>query len=812
MINLQTVFSPAAMKDAWLKVKAKKKSGGIDNVTISDFETSLERNLEMLFSEIVTGKYIPEPYRLFFIEKQNKPAKEYRPLALMTVKDKIAQNCVYNYFEKEFEKKFIDTSYAYRPMKGHPKAIGRVSDFLNRKNGFVANLDIDNFFDTIDRKVLFAASREWFGDETILKLLEMWVLTGFVHYGKYIKSDRGIAQGGVLSPVLSNIYLHPLDAHLKERKISNVRYADNIVVFGRSEEETRGFRETVVEFLDKELNLKLNTVVKDVVPVSEGFSFCGIHFKDGKRTISPEKFDSIMKKHTMTIQQFQLKEALFKLRESVEGLHRYYVPYDTEDQISLIIQNLIKQIAAKIYRLKQNKETKDAAEIYPFLKKYSEIMKGDTGNRIFIRDLQSAVSFLELEGGEIFDQPPLPKKGEKKEVSQKPATGDENSRDEKKVVPDEVKESEKGEPAALPGKDATAKEAERLVERKRKVYYNKFVESLDLLISGNYAHVGKSGGKITVKREGKILKEVFANKLSSLIISAHGTTISADAVRLCIENKVMVHYFDDLGKPYAMIFAIASGANSISTAQAFASKGEKGKVLVKQLVHGKIANQMALLKFSTKNKRLNPEQKQLVDRSLREMEDLAEKVKNSSTKEDAGKFRSKIFGYEGSAAVSYWNVLKVLIPEEYDFKSREHQNAVNIVNQMLNYGYGILYSKILAASVLSGLNPNIPFLHSETKGKPSLTFDLIEPFRPVVVDRTILSIISRSGFLKTTGSKLSEDVRHQVSLKVIQRLYSELVYKGTKMTLNDVIIQNSKQIAGYLTDTVDSFKPYLMKW
>ena len=812
MIDLQLVFSAAAMKDAWLKVKAKKKSGGIDNVTISDFESALEKNLEGIFSEIVTGKYVPEPYRLFFIEKQNKPIKEYRPLALMTVKDKIAQNCVYSYFEKEFEKKFIDTSYAYRPMKGHPKAIGRVNDFLNRKFGFAANLDIDNFFDTIDRKILFASCRDWFQDEQILKLLEMWVITGFVHYGKYIRSDRGIAQGGVLSPLLSNIYLHPLDALLKEKKISNVRYADNIVVFGRSEEETRKSREVVEGFLGDKLKLKLNATAKDVVPVSEGFSFCGIQFLEGKKTISPEKFNSILKKHTLTIQQFQLKESLFKLRESVEGLHRYYSPYDTSEQINVIIQNLAKQIAAKIYRLKQNKEEKDASEIYPFLKKYPEIIKGDTGNRIFIRDLRSAVDFLELEGGDIFEKPPLQQKAKKLEPVQKLQNGSEKQDGEQQLVSETATLPAESEVKPVVKVDETAKEAERLFERKRKVYYNKFVESLDMLISGNYAHVGKSGGKIVVRREGKILKEVFANKLSSLILSAHGATISADAVKLCIENKVMVHYFDDLGKPYAMVFAIASGANSISTSQAFASKGEKGKNLVKALVFGKISNQMALLKFTTKNRKLTPEQKEMFEKSINEMVELAEKVKNSATKDDADNFRGKIFGYEGSAAVSYWNVLKILIPEEYNFKAREHQNAQNIVNQMLNYGYGILYSKILAASVLAGLNPNIPFLHSETKGKPALTFDLIEPFRPVVVDRTILSIISRSGQLTSQGGKLSDKVRGLVSQKVIQRLYSELVYRGTKMTLNDIIVQNSKQIAAYLTDASDSFKPYLMKW
>lgn len=800
MSNAQLVFSVAAQKDAWLKVKSKGRSGGIDNMTVEDFERDLEKNLEMLFSEIVSGRYVPEPYRLFFIEKTGKEIKEYRPLALMTVRDKIAQNCVSLHFAPQFEKKFTDTSYAYRANKGHPKAIARVNDCVLKKYGFVANLDIDNFFDSIDRKILFSLCREWFKDEMILKLLEMWVLTGFVHHGKYIRSEKGIAQGGVLSPMLSNIYLHNFDMMLKELNILNVRYADNIIVFGRSEEDTLKSRNLVVKFLDENLKLKLNTVERDVVPVSEGFAFCGIQFKDGKKTISQGKFNSIIKKHTLTIQQSNLKDALYKLRDSIEGLNRYYTPYDTVEQLSAIRTNFLNCIAKKISELIKNNSLKNENDAIYLFKKYPEITKGDTGNRIFINNLKTALEFIKIESN-IPSSLPV-SSASKVLKQQKPEIKTDSSIPEPAKVSTEIATQS----------EQTEKEAKRLVEQKRKVYYNRFVESLDMMISGNYAHIGKSGGKITVKKEGKVVKEVFANKLSSLIINAHGTTISADAVRLCIENKVLVNYFDDLGKPYAIVFAVASGANSVSTAQAFASKGEKGKSLVKQLVWAKITNQAALIKFVTKNKKLDSDQKLIVDKSLEEMQELASKVKSMKISETVDIFRSRIFGYEGSAAVSYWNVIKLVIPDHYEFKIREHQNAQNMINQMFNYGYGILYSKILAAAVLAGLNPNIPFLHSETKGKPALTFDLIEPFRPVIVDRTILSIISRSGKLTSSGNKLSDDVRHLVSTKVMQRLYSELDYKGAKVTLNEIIIQNSKEIAAFLSGNSESFRPYTMKW
>lgn len=778
MVNLQAVFSQAALKEAWFKVRAKGRSGGIDNVTVSEFENDLDKNLEALRSDVVSGSYVPEPYRLFFIEKSNKPQKEYRPLALMTIRDKIAQHCVSLFFAPQFERKFIDTSYAYREGKGHPKAIARVSDFVNRRYLFISNLDIDNFFDTIERKTLFDACSGWFNDEGILKLLEMWVLTGFVHKGKYIDSERGIAQGGVLSPLLSNIYLHPLDEALKQEGIANVRYADNIIIFGKTEDETSRYRLTVQKFIKENLSLSLNDTPREVVPVSEGFDFCGLHFHEGKRTIAPAKFDSITKKISFTIQQMELKDALNKLRDSIEGFNRYYTPYDTAEQLELIHNIIMKHLASKIKWMIDAGRIKKEEEAFALLRKYPEIIKGDAGNKTFIRNLGAALDFLRLES-----------------------------------EPTAVKPAEKKDPTATSAiTENTEKEARRLVEKKRKVYYNKFVESLDMMVSGNFAHIGKAGPKIVVRREGKVIGEAYANKLSSLIINSHGTTISADAVKLCIDNKVLVNYFDDLGKPFAVVFAVASGANSVSTAQAWAARNEKGRMIVRDLVWGKITNQIALIRYITKNKKLSADQQVLVTNAISEMEELASKVATLQPKMETEHFRGSLFGFEGSAAVSYWSVLKGVIPPSYGFTAREHQNAVNIVNQMLNYGYGILYSKVLAAAVLSGLNPNIPFLHAEIKGKPALTYDLIEPYRPVVVDRTILSILSRNANLASTGGKLSDALRHLVAKKVMERLYSEVNYKGKKTTVNDILIANSKQIAAVITGTEKSFKPYVMKW
>lgn len=391
MENLHALFSDAALQEAWQKVRSKGKSGGIDNISITEFESDLAKNLKSLRAEVIAGNYVPEPYKLFFIEKENKPKKELRPLALMTIRDKITQHVIALHYSPLFEKKFIDTSYAYRSGKGHPKAIARVADFLNRKFTFVANLDIDNFFDTINRKTLFNACSEWFSQPEILKLLEMWVLTGFVHHGKYIKSETGIAQGGVLSPLLSNIYLHPLDQILFDNAISNVRYADNIILFGKSKQEVLARKKFVADFISSQLSLRLNDSAGDAVSVSDGFDFCGINFAEGKRSIAQAKLLQIKTKIKTNIQKHDIKTALELLKETFDGLNRYYSPYDTEEQLAEIRQTFTNSLAAKIINLLNQKVIKNEQEVHALLKNFPQIIFGDSGNKLFIKSISGTI-------------------------------------------------------------------------------------------------------------------------------------------------------------------------------------------------------------------------------------------------------------------------------------------------------------------------------------------------------------------------------------------------------------------------------------
>ena len=250
-----TVFSVERLTIAWNKVKAKNLiSKGIDGVSITEYEQKIRSNLLELREQLINNSYITEPYKRIFIQKEKS---KFRPIALVSVKDKIVQSAVYNHYSEIFNKIFIDSSYAYRSGKGHTKAINRIKDYLNRKYTHVAIFDIDNFFDTIDRKKLFDKCATYFKDENTKNLIKMWVYTGVVYNQKFVELSKGISQGSVISPLLSNLYLHDFDLALKNKSIMNIRYADNIIIFAKSKAQATESFKYATNYLSEFLGLEI---------------------------------------------------------------------------------------------------------------------------------------------------------------------------------------------------------------------------------------------------------------------------------------------------------------------------------------------------------------------------------------------------------------------------------------------------------------------------------------------------------------------------------------------------------------------------
>jgi len=243
--------------DAWQRVKAKGSAGGIDNISISIFDGDAAAHLELLRAQLMNDKYVPEPYKFFKIPKDEH---EFRQLGLPCVKDKIVQSAARNIIEPLFEQQFVNFSYGYRPGKGPVKAIRRVQNRVQaEKYEWITIADIDNFFDTVQPEILFGLIEETIQCPLLMKLFRLWVQIGSVNFRfKYQAYREGIPQGSVISPLFSNIYLHPFDKYLLQKGYAPVRYADDFVIFSKTEQQAQQAYRDSRQFLGDVLKLNLN--------------------------------------------------------------------------------------------------------------------------------------------------------------------------------------------------------------------------------------------------------------------------------------------------------------------------------------------------------------------------------------------------------------------------------------------------------------------------------------------------------------------------------------------------------------------------
>lgn len=283
---------------AYKRVAAKNAAGGVDGISIETFGKQLTRNIVQLCEQVRTGKYIPHPVQATHIPKFNEK-NEWRELGLPAVADKIVQMALLQVVEPIAEKIFLDTSYGYRPGKGHYKAIRRVEHNLtNQHMTWSVRRDVDNFFDTLDHNKLLSAFSDLVRGETVLiELVALWLKMGLVEKsGRWRNVESGVRQGHIISPLLANLYLHPLDSFVSGFNIAWVRYADDYLIQCNSREEAERFDSETILFLRKELSLDVNNEEHPINDIENGFTFLGVSFKGEKRSIAPEKMGKIQRK------------------------------------------------------------------------------------------------------------------------------------------------------------------------------------------------------------------------------------------------------------------------------------------------------------------------------------------------------------------------------------------------------------------------------------------------------------------------------------------------------------------------------------
>lgn len=223
---MDKIWSLPNLEQAFKEVKKNRGSHGVDKVTIKDFESKLEHNLRVLQQSLKDRTYRSRPVRRVYIPKADGTQ---RPLGIPTVQDRIVQSAVKQKLEPIFERKFLECSYGFRPDKSAHMAIENIREDLMDGYTYVIDADIKSYFDTISHERLIQLIREEMVDGSALALLKQFLTSGIMEGGIVHESKHGSPQGGVISPLLANIYLHPLDELMITRGHRLTRYADDCV-------------------------------------------------------------------------------------------------------------------------------------------------------------------------------------------------------------------------------------------------------------------------------------------------------------------------------------------------------------------------------------------------------------------------------------------------------------------------------------------------------------------------------------------------------------------------------------------------------
>lgn len=323
---IDKVYALANLRKAFARVKANGGAAGVDHVTVAEFERRLEANLEKLARELREGSYRPQAIRRQWIAKLG--SKEKRPLGIPTVRDRVVQTALRAVLEPIFERDFAVRSYGFRPGRGAKEALRRVDALLTAGYSWVVDADLKSYFDTIPHSRLLGRVQEKVSDSRMLELLGAFLTQKVMETAEGWTPEAGTPQGAVISPLLSNIYLDPLDQQMARRGFEMVRYADDFVMLCRSEAEARAAL-AEVQVWTASAGLTLHPTKTRIVDARQpgGFDFLGYHFEAGRRwprAKSLQKFKDTIRAQTRRTQGQSLAVMVTKLNRTMRGWFEYF--------------------------------------------------------------------------------------------------------------------------------------------------------------------------------------------------------------------------------------------------------------------------------------------------------------------------------------------------------------------------------------------------------------------------------------------------------------------------------------------------------
>lgn len=324
---IDKVYADRTLELAWEKVESNAGGSGVDSITIERFAKDCPRGLLDLKEQLRTASYQPRPVKRVWIPKPG--TNEKRPLGIPTVRDRIVQTALRMVIEPIFEHRFAEHSYGFRPGRGCKDALRRVQTLLDEGCTWIVDADLKAYFDTIPKDRLMGRVKERIADSRVLTLIRSYLEQGVMEeLTLHEPTERGTPQGAVISPLLANIYLDPLDHLLAACGVEMVRYADDFVLMCRSEDEAKAALARVQTWVEQN-GLTLHPEKTRLVDATQpgGFDFLGYHFERGyrwPRRKALDRFKDKVRQLTPRKSGESMEATVTKLNDMLRGWFGYF--------------------------------------------------------------------------------------------------------------------------------------------------------------------------------------------------------------------------------------------------------------------------------------------------------------------------------------------------------------------------------------------------------------------------------------------------------------------------------------------------------
>lgn len=362
---IDKIYRVDNLRKAYQSVRKNNGAPGIDGETVSAYGENLGENLAQLHHELKTGTYEPQPVLRVEIPK---PDGSKRPLGIPTVKDRVVQQVLLNILQPIFEPDFHPSSYGYRPGRSCHKAVAKAEMFMNKYGlKHVVDMDLSKCFDRLDHELILKGVNRKVSDGSVLKLIKKFLKAGVMTDGSIHETEIGSPQGGVISPLLTNIYLDQFDQEMKKRGIRIVRYADDILIFARSYKEARKYQDIAVKILENDLKLQVNKEKTHLTDADKGVAYLGFVIYSKYVTIHPKKikkFKQKIKEMTPRNHGMNVEEMVKRLNPVLRGWANYFRIANCKGVFKQLMQWIRRRI-----RMKKMKEWKTWKPLHKALRR-----------------------------------------------------------------------------------------------------------------------------------------------------------------------------------------------------------------------------------------------------------------------------------------------------------------------------------------------------------------------------------------------------------------------------------------------------------